>query len=146
MNAIAARRLLALTAAAAALACKSDSTAPADEILPDGPPVTIGLYFTLAAGSTVSATLNAVTYHDDDMFVRVPSGTREITGTFTGKGVTITFGGFTDGGGVILNSVRNLSGPNAVVDKCGVTYSNSAGGTSSFSLRFNVETAFGHHC
>jgi hypothetical protein len=96
--------------------------------------------------STVSAILNGKTYRFDDMFVTVPSGTREINGTFTGQGVTTSFGGFADGGRVILNSVKNLSGPSPVVDKCSVTHSNAGGGTSSFRLRFNIETAFGHHC
>lgn len=111
----------------------------------DGTPVSILVQFDGSPG-TLSAVLDGKTYSSSPGFVTVPSGTLEISGTFTGSFVQVSFGGFVEGGGVELNSVSTLAGPSPAVSRCSVSYTRSGAGPSTFRLKFKVVTKIGGHC
>jgi hypothetical protein len=88
-----------------------------------------------------SASLAGQTFTATGLFtVRLPIGTHEISGTFAGAAFGVEFGrapGETRG--VLSGSLQTMSGPNAFVDQCRVSYiPPPGGGQHSFRLRFTV--------
>jgi hypothetical protein len=139
------KRLIAAVAALSIGCTSGESTSPKLGE-GDGETVTILVDFDVVTGGTVSATLNGVAYTAEPGFISVPSGTREISGTFTGATFKVSFGGFTDQGGVEFESVSSEAGPSPVVTRCSVAYTRSGTGQQAFRVKFKVVTKVGDHC
>ena len=86
------------------------------------------------------------TYSESPRVVVVPSGVVEISGTFSGSSLGISFGRFDDFAGVEENSLQSVVGPSPVTEKCGTTYTRSGTGSSSFRVHFTVSTGSSGHC
>lgn len=111
----------------------------------EGTPVSILLEIVSNDG-TVTASLDGEPQSEGSGFMNVPSGTREISGSFTGTFMRISFGGFVGPGGVKLNSPSSVSGPSPSVTKCSVSYTRSGSGSSTFRMRFVVDSKTTEHC
>ena len=109
-------------------------------------PVTILVNFNVSSGGSVTATMDEKTYTQSPQFVAVQSGTVEINGTFSGTFLEISLGGLDNLAGVDENSLQNVVGPGPVTGRCGVSFTRSGAGSSSFRVQFNVSTRTGGHC
>jgi len=109
-------------------------------------PVTISVTFNVPSGGAVSATMDGRTYTESPKFVAVPSGAVEITGTFSGSSLDISLGGLDQLAGVDEGSLLNVVGPSPAVRSCGVSFTRSGTGSSTFRVTFNVSTTAGAHC
>ena len=109
-------------------------------------PVTIRVTFDVPSGGSVSATMDGKTYSESPQVVVVPAGVVEISGTFSGTSLGVSFGRFDDFAGVEQNSLQSVVGPSPVTEKCGTTYTRSGTGSSSFRVHFTVSTGASSLC
>jgi len=135
---------LRLTLALALFGCSSgESTQPGIQART---PVTIVVTFSMPAGGSVTATMDGKTYNESPQVVVVPAGVVEISGTFSGTSLGVSFGRFDDFAGVVENSLQSVVGPGPVTAKCGATFTRSGTGSSSFRIHFTVSTGSSGHC
>ena len=109
-------------------------------------PVPILVTFNMPSGGSVSATMDGKTYTESPQVVAVQSGVVEISGIFSGNVLDISLGGLDQLAGVDEGSLLNVVGPSPVTRNCGVSFTRSGTGSSSFRVQFNVSTRAGGHC
>ena len=82
----------------------------------------------------------------DDFFTPFPPGTYQLSGTYTGGALRISFGSRNGGAGAEAGSISSLEGPGAVVSSCSVEYADVGSGPETFRLELEVSPHGSHTC
>lgn len=143
-------RLLYLASVLVSAACGGS-----DPVRPSAtPPSSSGPLFNvnIVSGSGYVATFNGVTYRDVPQFLQLPlpPGRYTVSGTYQGAGALFVFTVVTTSttASVTPGSMRVLSGANATVEPCGITFTNNSLSTTpnAFSLEFQIQAGSGGTC
>ena len=126
---------------AAALVCAGCTNAPTGAPVPTTA-IDIAVVFTPSGdGATFNATLNGQGFaRGGATTVSLAPGLYQISGAFTGAGLTVGFQSLGNSGGVVAGSPQNLSGPASQTTVCGIKYISPGASVPSaaFQLQFQI--------
>jgi hypothetical protein len=136
------RRAAAWMLIVASLCYAACASAPTTTSVTSASPIDIVVVFTPSGdGASFSARLNGQDFtHGGASTTSLPPGTYQMSGTFTGAGLTLAFQTLGKNGGVAAGSMRSDAGPATQVAACAIAYAGPVASTDarSFQLEFQV--------
>jgi hypothetical protein len=121
--------------------CSSTDTAIQSSPTPGPSDYNVFIVFGPPDDGSFTAQMDNRTYDSGGASIaRLSAGTHQMTGSFRGSSLSISFATVDTAGGVRTGTVASLAGPLPQVSSCGVTYSNTATPTvqRDFQLQFAV--------